>query len=125
MARSSPPTHSRCSASGPPRGRLFLPGGAAASGTSPVLVLSHRLWHSRVGGRRDVLGRALQLNHTSFTVVGVAPARFDGVLLGIPSDVWLPNSMAAVGYRWCDARDRECTWLNLIGRLAPGRTLAE
>src|SRR6185436_39785 len=30
-----------------------------------------------------------------------------------------------VGYRWCDARARDCTWLNMIGRLRPGRTLDE
>jgi len=109
----------------PALGRFFLPGEDATPGASPVVVVSHQLWQSRLGGRRDVLGQTLKLNHTSFTVVGVAPARFAGVLLGIPSDVWLPNSMAAVGYRWCDARSLDCTWLSMIGRLQPGRTLAE
>ena len=96
-----------------------------APGVSPVVVISSRMWQSRFGGRRDVLGQILRMNNTTFTVVGVTPARFEGVLLGIPSDVWLPNSMAAVGYRFCDARSRDCTWLSLIGRLKPGRTLEE
>ncbi|HEX3530476.1 MAG TPA: ABC transporter permease [Thermoanaerobaculia bacterium] len=108
----------------PALGRFFGPQDDAP-GVSPVVVISHKMWQSRFAGRRDVLGQVLRMNNTAFTVVGVAPARFDGVLLGIPSDVWLPNSMAATGYRFCDARSRDCTWLNLIGRLKPGRTLDE
>jgi predicted permease len=106
----------------PALGRFFGPEDDTP-GTSPVVILSHRLWQSRFGGRKEALGQALRLNNTSFTVVGVAPARFEGVLLGIPSDVWLPNGMAAAGYRWCDTLARDCTWTSLIGRLAPGRTI--
>lgn len=109
----------------PALGRFFLPEEDAAPGAGPVVVLSHELWQSRFGRRPDIIGQVLRLNNTPFTVVGVAPERFDGVLLGIPSNVWLPSSMAAVGYRWCDARARDCTWLTMIGRLRPGRTLDE
>lgn len=108
----------------PALGRFFQPGDDTP-GTSPVVVVSHKMWKSRFGGRRDVVGQILKLNNTAFTVVGVAPARFEGVLLGIPSDVWLPNGMSAVGYRWCDTRSRDCTWTSLIGRLKAGRTLPE
>jgi len=108
----------------PALGRFFGPEDDTP-GVSPVVVISHKMWRSRFGGRRDALGQSLRMNNTAFTVVGVAPARFEGVLLGIPSDVWLPNSMATVGYRFCDARSRDCTWLSMIGRLKPGRTLDE
>jgi len=108
----------------PVLGRFFGPQDDAP-GVSPVVVISSKMWQSRFGGRRDVLGQVLRMNNTAFAVVGVAPARFEGVLLGIPTDVWLPNSMASVGYRFCDARSRDCTWLNMIGRLKPGRTLDE
>jgi len=106
----------------PERGRFFLPE-EDRPGTSPVAVVSDAMWRSRFGGRSDVVGQVLRLNNASFTVVGVAPAGFGGVLLGIPSDVWLPNGQAAAGYRWCDARSRGCTWTGMIGRLKPGRTL--
>jgi MacB-like protein len=108
----------------PAAGRFFLPQDVAGPGVSPVAVVSHRLWQSHFGGRRDIAGQVVELNGTSFTVVGVAPADFEGVLLGIPTDVWLPNSMSAVGYRWCDTLSRDCTWLNMIGRLKPGQSLA-
>jgi predicted permease len=107
----------------PGRGRFFLPE-EDRPGASPVVVVSHALWRTRFRGR-DIVGQVLRLNDTAFTVVGVAPAGFDGVLLGIPSDVWLPNAQAAVGYRWCDTRSRDCTWTGMIGRLKPGRTLRE
>jgi predicted permease len=107
----------------PAMGRFFLPEDDAPGG-NPVAVVSHQLWRSRLGGRADAVGRVVRFNNTPFTVVGVAPARFTGVLLGIPTDVWLPNGSAAVGYRWCDPLSRDCTWLTMIGRLEPGRSLA-
>lgn len=88
-----------------------------------MAVVSHDLWRSRLGGGNDALGAVLTLNDTAFTVVGVAPEEFDGVVVGLPVEVWIPTSMASVGYRWCEPSDRDCTWVEMIGRLAPGRPL--
>ncbi|HYL05235.1 MAG TPA: ADOP family duplicated permease [Thermoanaerobaculia bacterium] len=109
----------------PELGRLLRNEDDAAPGASPVAVISHHLWQSRFGGGAGILGRTVKLNGTAFTVVGVAPASFTGVLVGIPSDVWLPNALSAVGYRWCKTPSRDCTWLEMIGRLAPGRSLRQ
>jgi predicted permease len=109
----------------PVLGRFFLAEEDTARGASPVAVVSYKLWRSRFGSRKDVLGKILRMNNTPFTVIGVAPAGFEGTLAGIPSDVWLPNSMSAVAYRFCDTRSRDCTWLSLIGRLKPGRTIRD
>lgn len=109
----------------PARGRFFLPEEGGPPGAHPVAVVSHHFWHTRLGGREDVLGTVVTLNDTAFTVVGVAPEGFRGVRLGAPVEVWIPTSMAGVGYRWCDAASRDCTWIEMIGRLAPGRTIVE
>jgi predicted permease len=109
----------------PERGRFFLAEEDSTPGGDPVAVVSHRLWQSRLGGREDVVGTVVNLNGTAFTVVGVAPSGFTGVLLRTPSEVWIPTAMASVGYRWCDAASRDCTWLALIGRLKPGRALGQ
>lgn len=109
----------------PAIGRFFLPEEDATPGANPVVVVSHDLWQSRFGGRQEVLGAVLKLNDTAFTVVGVAPKGFEGVLTGQPSEVWIPTMMSSVGYRWCDTFDRDCTWMDMIGRLAPGRSLEE
>lgn len=109
----------------PARGRFFLPEEDAVPDAHPVAVVSYRLWRTRLGGRDDAVGSVVWLNGTPFTVVGVAPEGFEGVRPRIPSEVWIPTTMARVGYRWCERASRDCTWLNLIGRLAPGRTLAD
>jgi predicted permease len=106
----------------PARGRFFRPEEGEAGA---VAVVSHDFWRTRLGGREDALGTVLRINAVPFTVVGVAPKGFDGVVLGMPSEVWIPTAMAGVGYRWCDAAHRDCTWVKAIGRLAPGRTLEE
>jgi hypothetical protein len=101
----------------PALGRFFLPEEDGEPGTNPVVVVAYRFWQSHLG-RPGIVGQVLRLNNTAFTVIGVAPERFTGVLPGIPSDFWLTNAMSAVGYRWCDPRDRDCTWLTMIGRLS-------
>lgn len=109
----------------PARGRFFRPEEGEAAGGQPVAVVSHDFWRLELGGRDDAVGTVLRLNATAFTVVGVAPEGFDGVNLGLPSEVWIPTGMAGVGYRWCDPADRDCTWVKVIGRLAPGRRIDE
>lgn len=108
----------------PERGRFFLAAEDAA-GRPPVAVVSHSFWRSRLAGADEVLGSSLELNGVAFTVVGIAPEGFAGVLPGTPSEVWIPLSAGGIGYRWCEVQDRDCTWLQMIGRLAPGRTLGE
>ena len=42
-----------------------------------VMVLSHRLWHTRFGGDPAVVGRTVQLDGAPVTVIGVMPRTFD------------------------------------------------
>lgn len=59
----------------PMLGRGFLP--EEDSPRAPAtLILSHALWQERYGGARDVLGRAVILDGTPHTVVGVMPPGF-------------------------------------------------
>jgi len=51
-----------------------------------VAVLSYRFWQMRLGGSPDIIGRALELDHRSYQVVGVMPKRF----AWWNSDVYLP-----------------------------------
>ena len=57
----------------PAKGRFFSPQEISTPGTAPVAVLSYNAWKIRFAGAPDVLGKTLDLNGTSFTVVGVAP----------------------------------------------------
>lgn len=60
----------------PALGRGFRPE-EGAEGAGQVLVLEHDYWQRRFLGARDVLGRSLTLDGTSYTVVGVMPEDFD------------------------------------------------
>ncbi|MGH7528827.1 MAG: ABC transporter permease [Gemmatimonadales bacterium] len=56
-------------------------------GGPPVAMVSHALTQ-RLGGAPDAVGRGLEINGTTHTVIGVMPAGF--ALDGDPVDLWLP-----------------------------------
>ncbi len=109
----------------PRLGRGFLPEEDAVPGRDAVAVLSDRLWKARFNGDPGVLGREIRINGISFKVIGVAPPRFYGDLKGLPVEVWIPAMMfGAAGYG-CDDHSYNCALFDgMIGRLAPGQTLA-
>ncbi len=106
-------------------GRFFRQDEDSVPDRDPVAVLGYGLWRDWFGASRDVLGRTLKLNGTTFTVIGVAPEAFRGLSIS-PSQVYIPAMMLRVGYRWCDdSFDPGCTMLGMIGRLEQGRTIEE
>ena len=56
------------------------------AGSAPVVMLSHRLWQSRFGSDRQIVGHVVTLNDHRYSVIGVLPAGFDLVRW---ADVWL------------------------------------
>src|SRR4030095_5196001 len=75
------------------RGRVFTYDEAAAEKNPQVVVISHEFWHQRLGGDPNVLGRALTLNHTAYTIIGVLAADYRGNF-GRPPEVVVPFSTA-------------------------------
>ena len=111
----------------PARGRLL---GAADDRPEvpPAAVLSHAFWTRRFGASPDTVGRTILLNGQPFTIVGVAPTGFAGVLAPLSADLWVPLATDAVLRPAMDPAARlDRTSLHLIGRLKPGvdRTQAE
>ena len=105
----------------PVHGRAFLPEEDKTQGTHPVAVLSHAFWQEQFASDRSVLGTALTLNGQSYTVVGVAPAGFTGMMAGIAPDVWLPLMMAPQILHDPEWLTREGSFSLLsIGRLKAG-----
>jgi predicted permease len=110
----------------PSLGRFFLPEEDAVPDRNPVVVISYRVWQDRFNGDPAALGKKLSLNGAACQIIGVAAPDFPGVLAGFPNDFWLPTMMLRLGYRYCDAlTDSGCRPLELLGRLAPGRTPAD
>jgi predicted permease len=114
-------------------GRTFLPEEDTTPGGHPVAVISHGLWQSRFAGDPRIAGRQLLLNGQPFTVVGVAPAEFNGAEAGQTNDIYVPMAMQALvrpprgGYSGEMNPDllsrRGPRWLDMIGRLKPGVTV--
>jgi hypothetical protein len=63
-------------------GRILSSQDDRTPGAHPVLVLSYAYWQRRFAGARDAVGRAVSVNGTSFTVVGVAKKGFFGTRPG-------------------------------------------
>src|SRR5579872_3798794 len=89
-------------------------------GAGPVVLLGGGLWTRKFGASPNVIGQALLLNGTAYTIVGVVPASFR--FYGRDRDVYTP-----IG-QWGDPSflDRRISVsARVIGRLKPGVTLAQ
>ena len=89
-------------------------------GAAPVVVLSGGFWKRKFGRSPDVIGKAITLNGTAYTIVGVSPDSF--TFYGNLRDVYTP-----IG-QWADPsfRDRRISvGARAFGRLKPGVTLAQ
>lgn len=85
-------------------------------GKHRVVVLSEGLWRRRFGADTSLAGRSLTLNGESYAVVGVMPN--DPTL--IDADVWVPLALEPFALQ-----QRGTRALTVVGRLAPGATLAQ
>jgi putative ABC transport system permease protein len=91
------------------------------SGTAPVVMLSYSLWQSHLGADPNPIGKTIQLDGKSFTIVGVLPANFrslDKTDVLEPLGVWATNNSEVT-----DRGDRGD--MSVVGRLAPGVSLAQ
>ena len=57
---------------------------------SNTAVISHALWERVFNGDPNVLGTQMRVGRRDYTVVGVAPRAFSGVLTGHRIDLWVP-----------------------------------
>ncbi|MDQ3518972.1 MAG: ABC transporter permease, partial [Gemmatimonadota bacterium] len=107
----------------PALGRGFLPDEDITPGEKAVVVISHDLWQRAYAGDPGVVGRTLRLNGTTFSIIGVAPAGFSGMLRGVATDLWVPIMMSQmVGGGQETFTNRGDRGLFLTARLKPGAT---
>ena len=108
------------------RGRLLTADDGRAD-APPVALISERLWQDSFERSEDVLGRTIMIGGRPFTIVGVTPAGFPGLLqrdvgrsqAGYPQ-VWLPLDHAA--FRSALAA-RTASWLSVVARARPDTNL--
>jgi predicted permease len=72
----------------PAMGSAFAPDDERP-GAARAAVISDALWHRRLAGDPGAVGKTINLNGRTFSVVGVTPKRFSGLLRGMQTDVWI------------------------------------
>ncbi|HEV2446234.1 MAG TPA: ABC transporter permease, partial [Candidatus Sulfopaludibacter sp.] len=103
----------------PAMGRVFT-ADEVRGGPHPVAVLANTYWRREFAGDPAIMGKAIELDGTPVTVVGVLPASFDfGVVFspGLKVDLFTPLDL-----------NYERNWGNIVtlfGRLKPGVTVAQ
>jgi predicted permease len=98
-------------------GRDFHAGEDTAAGPYAA-ILTHSFWKNRFGGDARVIGRSIQLDSNSVTIVGVLPAGFEFAPQGNVK-MWVPLHIAGDL-----VTRRSLRWMRVIGRLARGGTSA-
>jgi ABC-type antimicrobial peptide transport system, permease component len=107
-------------------GRTFDASADAIPGTSPIATISYRYWTRRFQNDPAAIGRAIAVDGVKMVIVGVAPASFEGEVVGDATDIWLPLGMRdALTPHDTVLNDRRANWLLLLGRLRHGATLAQ
>jgi putative ABC transport system permease protein len=94
-------------------GRNFLPEEERAA-NDQVVILSQALWRRGFANDPGIIGKSVQLNGASFTVVGVMGEQFP-----LDTDFWLPLSRLSQN----DLTDRRYHSVRAVGRLKPGVTI--
>ena len=87
-------------------------------GAGHVMILSYGLWKRRFGGDPSVIGQSVNLNGTSYLVIGVLASSFDSEQFDQRPDVWLPFQIDP------NSTEGGC-YCRMSGRLDSGVTLAK
>ncbi|HSC28516.1 MAG TPA: ABC transporter permease, partial [Vicinamibacterales bacterium] len=103
----------------PEIGRLIGPGDTDPR-APPVAVIGYRLWERAFDANPAVLGTPLVVNGRSYTIVGVASRRFEGLDLGRAFEIWTPLIPPPV-----TPASRTSRGLSVVARLSPGASLRE
>jgi predicted permease len=110
-------------------GRAINANDTDAAGRNPVAVISYGYWQHALASDPTVIGRALTINGTLFTVIGVMPASFYGVELNeeMP-DMWIPLTMQQVVMQQQQGSLLDpdgMFWLHIIARRKAGVSVAQ
>ncbi len=117
-------------------GRTLLPQDDAP-GAAKVAVVSYRYWERELGRASDLTGRLLRIRGAPFTIVGVAPPWFTGMVPVLSPELWIPVA-ASLDVEPIGMHDvipspggtnrlerRGDRWMFMRGRLKDGRTVDE
>ena len=100
-------------------GRVFHDSDEHGLHSAPYVVLSYGFWHSHFQDDRTVVGRMVRVNRDPYTIVGVTPPGFQGSMLILAPDFYIP--LMDQDQSLLDSRSGG--WLfSVLGHLKPGVT---
>ena len=98
-------------------GRTFSPDEVDVK-QSKVVLFGESLWRRRFGADPNLVGRMVQLDGESYTVIGVLPESFK---FPEKAELWLPFSFTSEDWK----NDRQHYYISAVGRLKQGVTVAQ
>jgi predicted permease len=108
-------------------GKFFHASDEHGRNSAPYVVLSYAYWHSRFHEDRTVIGKVVGLNKHPFTIIGVAPPSFQGTLMFVSPDFYMPivNQEQVKTEGLLSARGSDHAVFEVMGHLKPGVTSAQ
>jgi predicted permease len=102
----------------PVAGRFITPDEAERPGGEPVVVLSHDYWQTHFAGSPSAIGQTIRVNDLELTIIGVAPESFQGTILALQFDLWVPATLAPALFAGStELVDRNQRGYSALGRL--------
>jgi putative ABC transport system permease protein len=100
----------------PALGRGFTPS-EQQPGLDSVAIVGYGFWQRQLGGERSAIGKPVQLNGRTYTVVGIMPVDFN---FPVAMQLWVPLALAPA-----DRADRARLSIQAMARLKDGVSAAE
>ncbi len=105
----------------PAAGRFIRSDEVERPGTEAVVVISHDYWQTHFAGSPSAIGQTIRVNENHLTIVGVAPENFQGTILALQFDLWVPATLAPVLFTGSnELNERNSRGYSIIGRLRDG-----
>ena len=107
-------------------GRFFHPADERGPNSAPYIVLTYAYWHAQFHDDRTVIGRQVRLDQHPYTIIGVAPPGFQGTLIFLSPDFFMPivNQEQLSGAS-LNTRNTDHALFEEFGHLKPGVTPAQ
>ena len=110
----------------PALGRTLSESDDQAPGAHPVALASYSWWQRRFANDPSIVGKAVTIGSTVYTIVGVAWPGFFGATVGQSPDLWIPLAMEKeISPAWTGLDNPFFQALHIIARPKSGVTLSQ
>ena len=105
----------------PAAGRFIRSDEVERPGAESVVVVSYDYWQTHFAGSPSAIGQTMRVNDNHLTVIGVAPQDFQGTILALQFDLWVPATLAPTLFAGSnELNERNQRGYSVMGRLRAG-----